>query len=65
MLRDQKFISEEKCPTTGKGGKRGILNILFGRTTIILAILAFQFVLMFYGISLVGTLHAVYLGRRV
>ena len=46
MLRDQKFISEENVLRLEKG-KRGILNILFGRTTIILAILAFQFVLMF------------------
>ena len=46
MLRDQKFISEEHVLRLEKG-KRGLLNILFGRTTIILAILAFQFILLF------------------
>ena len=45
MLRDQKLISEENVLRLEKG-KRGLLNVLFGRTTIILLALALQFFFM-------------------
>lgn len=45
MLRDQKLLSEENVLRLEKG-KRGLLNVLFGRTTIILLAMALQFLFM-------------------